>query len=92
MPLPQRSYVVYVDDSGNEKVGSLWTGLAIPLDLWTEYLGRWLGFRSSLYNKHAIPATFELHAQAWLAITPGKQLEGESQRELATGVDGRLVT
>ncbi len=64
MPLPQCSYVVYVDDSGNEKVGSLWTGLAIPLDLWTEYLGRWLGFRSSLYNKHAIPATFELHAQA----------------------------
>jgi uncharacterized protein DUF3800 len=82
MPLPQRSYIVYVDDSGNEKIGSLWTGLAIPLDLWTEYLKRWLGFRRVLYNRHSIPASFELHAQAWLAIEPEKHIEDASQREL----------
>lgn len=91
MPFPQRSYVVYVDDSGNEKVGSLWTGLAIPVDLWTEYLRRWLGFRRALYNKHSIPASFELHAQAWLAIEPEKHIEGEAQRELAKGDDGQVV-
>jgi hypothetical protein len=91
MPLPQRSYVVYVDDSGNEKVGSIWTGLAIPLDLGTEYLGRWLGFRRTLYNKHSIPASFELHAQAWLAIEPEKHIEDESQRELAKATDGEVV-
>jgi hypothetical protein len=91
VPLPQRSYIVYVDDSGNEKIGSLWTGLAIPLDLWTEYLKRWLGFRSALYNKHSIPASFELHAQAWLAIEPEKHIEDESQRELAGTSEGELV-
>lgn len=91
MPLPQRSYVVYVDDSGNEKVGSLWTGLAIPLDLWTEYLKRWLGFRRALYKQHAIPASFELHAQAWLAIEPEKHIEDEAQLELARGEDGAVV-
>jgi Protein of unknown function (DUF3800) len=91
MPLPQRSYIVYVDDSGNEKVGSLWTGLAIPLDLWTEYLKRWLGFRRVLYNKHSIPASFELHAQAWLAIEPEKHIEDEAQRELAKADGGEVV-
>jgi len=91
VPLPQRSYVVYVDDSGNEKVGSLWTGLAIPMDLWTEYLGRWLGFRSVLYNKHSLPASFELHAQAWLAIEPEKHIEDDSQKELARAADGELL-
>jgi hypothetical protein len=83
MPLPSRAYVVYVDDSGNEKVGSLWTALAIPLDLWTEYLGRWLGFRRFLYSRHGVPASFELHAQAWLAIDPEKHIELKAQRELA---------
>lgn len=91
MPFPQRSYIVYVDDSGNEKVGSLWTGLAIPLDLWTEYLKRWLGFRKTLYNRHAIPASFELHAQAWLAIEPRKHIEDESQLALATTDAGQVV-
>lgn len=91
MPFPQRSYVVYVDDSGNEKVGSLWTGLAIPMDLWTEYLARWLSFRSFLYNKHSLPASFELHAQAWLAIEPDKHIEDDSQRELARAADGELL-
>jgi hypothetical protein len=82
---------VYVDDSGNEKVGSLWTALVIPLDLWTEYLGRWLSFRRTLYNKHSLPASFELHAQAWLAIEPEKQLEHESQKALARTQDGELI-
>jgi len=91
MPLPQRSYVVYVDDSGNEKVGSLWTGLAIPLELWTEYLRRWLGFRRTLYNKHAVPASFELHAQAWLAIEPLKHIEDPAQRKLAMDREGQVL-
>ncbi|HEU5063958.1 MAG TPA: DUF3800 domain-containing protein [Solirubrobacterales bacterium] len=90
MSFPQRSYIVYVDDSGNENVGSLWTGLAIPLDLWTEYLKRWLGFRSVLYGKHAIPASFELHAQAWLAIEPERHIEDESQRDLVMA-SGQMV-
>jgi hypothetical protein len=91
MPLPQRSYVVYVDDSGNEKVGSLWSGLAIPHELWTEYLKRWLSFRRTLYKKHGVPASFELHAQAWLAIEPIKHIEDPEQQELALGADGQVL-
>ncbi len=89
MPFPSRSYVVYVDDSGSEKVGWLWSGLALPLDLWTEYLGRWLSFRRWLYNQHAIPASFELHAQAWLAVEPVKQTAGD-QLALAVQAPGGL--
>lgn len=89
MPFPSRSYIVYVDDSGNEKVGWLWTALAVPLDLWTEYLGRWLSFRHWLYAKHAIPASFELHAQAWLAVEPSKQTAGD-QLVLANRPPGGL--
>jgi hypothetical protein len=91
MALPQRSYIAYVDDSGNEKVGSLWTALAIPLDLWTEYLGRWLNYRRFLYTRHCVPASFELHAQGWLAIEPEKHIEDKAQRELARP-NGELLT
>jgi hypothetical protein len=90
MPQSSRAYVVYVDDSGNEKIGSLWTALAIPMDLWTEYLGRWVAFRRFLYSRHALPASFELHAQAWLAIDPEKNIDLEDQRELARP-DGVLI-
>lgn len=90
MARSERAYVVYVDDSGNESIGSLWTGLAIPLDLWTEYLRRWLHFRRYLYRRHRVPASFELHAQGWLAITPQKHIEsGEELRAVCPG--GELV-
>ncbi|HEX3238718.1 MAG TPA: DUF3800 domain-containing protein [Solirubrobacterales bacterium] len=80
-----------MDDSGNEKIGSLWTALVIPLDLWTEYLGRWLSFRSFLYSRHSLPASFELHAQGWLAIEPEKHIPDQSQKDLARGDDGELI-
>lgn len=87
VPLPSRAYLVYVDDSGSEDVGWLWTGLAIPFELWTEYLRRWLGFRRWLYAQHGIPARFELHAQAWLAVEPEKHTR-EEQLALITREDG----
>lgn len=90
MALSSRAYVVYVDDSGNEKIGSLWTALAIPMDLWTEYLGRWLGFRENLYSKYSVPASFELHAQAWLAIEPEKHIDAGAQIALGKPSTGLL--
>lgn len=90
MALPARSFVAYVDDSGNENVGLLWTALAIPLDLWTEYLGRWLSFRHWLYKEHGVPANFELHAQVWLSVEPAKQTPAE-ELALVTNPDGQLV-
>ena len=91
MPRSTRSYIVYVDDSGNESVGWLWTALALPVDLWAEYLGRWLAFRHWLYRKHNVPANFELHAQAWLAVEPAKHTNPVDQLGLVRNEAGELV-
>jgi len=78
VPHPTRSYIAYVDDSGNENLGLLWLALLIPLDLWTEYLGRWLGFRKNLYAKTHVPASHEIHAQVWLSPDPLQETDGEA--------------
>ena len=78
MPYPARSYVGYVDDSGNEDLGLLWVALLIPFEQWTEYLQRWLGFRKNLYAKTRVPASHELHAQVWLSPDPLQETEPEA--------------
>jgi hypothetical protein len=85
VPRPGRTYVVYVDDSGSEHVGLLWSGLALPFDLWAEYLRRWLAFRRWLYQEHAIPARFELHAQVWLSADPGRNTPEEQLALVGSG-------
>jgi hypothetical protein len=86
----ERSFVVYVDDSGNQDVGVLWTALAIPLDRWSEYLGRWQRFRRFLTHRHGLPPGFELHGHAWLSQRPAKDLERD-QRALVAGDDGEVL-
>ena len=89
MPYPSGSFLVYVDDSGNEEVGWLWAGLAIPLELWTEYLRRWLSFRKTLYAMKDVPASFELHSQVWLSRNPLDDTS-TAQLELVEDVDGSI--
>jgi hypothetical protein len=89
VPHPTRSYIGYVDDSGNENLGLLWVALLIPLDLWTEYLRRWLGFRKNLYAKTGVPASHELHAQVWLSPAPLQEANAEALDALR-GDDGEL--
>lgn len=91
MPRPTRPYIAYVDDSGNEAIGWLWTGLAVPFELWSEYLRRWLSFRHWLYRKHGVPANFELHAQVWLSVEPARQTRAAEQLALVEGDDGEFV-
>ena len=91
MPRPTRSYIAYVDDSGNENVGWLWTALVLPIDLWTEYLGRWLSFRRWLYRQYGVPAEFELHAQVWLSVEPARQTRAVEQLALVQDEDGELI-
>jgi hypothetical protein len=91
VPYPARSYIAYVDDSGNENVGWLWTAFALPVDLWSEYLGRWLSFRHWLFRQHGVPANFELHSQAWLAVEPAKHTNDGGQLALVQDGDGELV-
>lgn len=72
VPFSERSYLIYVDDSGNEDVGWIWTAIAHPLELWSDHLNRWLGFRRWLYTRHRVPADFEIHSQVWLSPEPAK--------------------
>lgn len=88
MPRPAPSYIAYVDDSGNEELGLLWTALVIPSELWTEYLRRWLGFRTNLYAKTGVPASYELHAQVWLSPDPLQ--DADPVLDSLRGLDGEL--
>jgi hypothetical protein len=90
MARSDRFYVIYVDDSGNEHVGSLWTALAIPAEWWTEYLGRWLGFRKWLYRTQGVPASFELHSSVWLSAHPREHLAPDELSLVTTG-GGEIV-
>jgi len=89
MPYTTRAYVAYIDDSGNEAVGWLFSALAIPLEYWNEYLDRWLNFRQWLYKKNAIPADFELHARAWLSGKPCDHTP-QAQLDLVTDAEGKV--
>jgi hypothetical protein len=91
VPRPTRSYIAYVDDSGSENVGWLWTALVLPLDLWTEYLGRWLSFRRWLYRQYGVPAEFELHAQVWLSVEPARQTRAVEQLALVQDDGGEVI-
>jgi Protein of unknown function (DUF3800) len=91
VPFPARSYIAYVDDSGNENVGWMWTAVALPFDPWSEYLRRWLAFRHWLYRRHGVPANFELHAQVWLTVEPAKHTGSAGQLALVKGDDGGLI-
>ena len=55
------TYLVYVDDSGDE-TQDLLTALAIPVDVWTNTLQAWKSFRSWAAQRFDIPTSTELHA------------------------------
>ncbi|MFJ4870525.1 hypothetical protein [Streptomyces sp. NPDC088757] len=59
------SYLIYTDDSGDE-ISSLYTAVLVPMERWSKVLRQWLKFRKWLYNKHQVPADFELHTYEWL--------------------------
>lgn len=89
MARSDRFFLTYIDDSGNENVGALWTALAIPAEWWTEYLRRWLQFRKWLNRTEGVPASFELHATVWLSAHPREHMAPE---DLALVEDnGQLV-
>lgn len=61
------------------------------MDLWTEYLGRWLSFRGWLFRQYGVPANFELHSQAWLSVEPAKHTDAAEQLALVQDEDGALL-
>ncbi|WP_419845678.1 DUF3800 domain-containing protein [Candidatus Poriferisocius sp.] len=55
------TYLVYVDDSGDE-YQDLLTGLAIPVAVWADTLQAWKKFRRWAAKRFDIPTSTELHA------------------------------
>lgn len=55
------TYLVYVDDSGDE-TQDLLTALAIPVSVWAGTLQAWKQFRKWVARKFDIPTSTELHA------------------------------
>lgn len=59
--LTDTTYLVYVDDSGDE-TQDLLSALAIPVEVWADTLRKWKGFRRWVDRKFSIPPSVELHA------------------------------
>ena len=55
------TYLVYVDDSGDE-TQDLLTALAVPVTAWANTLRAWTDFRRWVAKKFGVPASTELHA------------------------------
>jgi len=55
------TYLVYVDDSGDE-TQDLLTALAIPVEVWADTLKAWKDFRRWVARRFGIPTSTELHA------------------------------
>jgi hypothetical protein len=81
MPHIDRSYIAYIDDSGTDESGLIWSALVIPFELWTEYLGRWLAFRAALFKETGVPADWELHAVHWLSPRPTRSVKAQTQQD-----------
>lgn len=59
--LNDTTYLVYVDDSGDERQDLL-TALAIPVEVWSSTLESWKKFRRWTEKKLKVPPDVELHA------------------------------
>ncbi|MGW4804611.1 DUF3800 domain-containing protein [Kitasatospora sp. NPDC004272] len=62
------SYLIYTDDSGDEK-SSFFTALLIPMEKWPVTLRQWLKFRKWMYARHQVPTDYEWHTYEWLKGT-----------------------
>jgi len=74
------SYLIYVDDSGDEEIGDLFSALIIPGRRWSEMLTYWRKLREELERSNGLPPKFELHARSFLSYRPTKELTKEEQR------------
>ena len=59
--LANTTYLVYVDDSGDE-TQDLLTALAIPVPVWADTLQAWKKFRRWVVRQFGVPTSTELHA------------------------------
>lgn len=61
LSIQDTTYLVYVDDSGDENQDLL-TAVAIPVESWTSLLENWKKYRRWVAKRHGVPTATELHA------------------------------
>ncbi|GAA1486503.1 hypothetical protein GCM10009625_33080 [Brachybacterium fresconis] len=55
-------HLVYVDDSGDSRSGTILTALLVPDHRWNDVLAAWLEGRRQIHREFGVPKTKELHA------------------------------
>lgn len=80
--LENTTYLAYVDDSGDEN-HDLLTALLVPVDVWTDLLALWKGYRRWIERRFDVPPDVELHAVDLAKnarANPGDAFGGRLQR------------
>lgn len=78
------TFMIYVDDSGNEDHGVLFSAVLLPADCWAQALGHWLDLRDELAAApHELPTFFEIHSQPFLSARPLKPMRKATERRQA---------
>jgi Protein of unknown function (DUF3800) len=100
------TYLVYVDDSGNESY-RLYTAIFVPALEWRAVVARWLEWRRSLEERFEIPVLYEIHSAKFFAgrgrpsIAEGQRVNvdralrrsiGREALELVAEIQPRVVT
>ena len=75
-------YLIYVDDSGNEEHGVLFSAVMLPAECWSSALGYWIALRRELANgPGGLPTFVEIHSQPFLSLRPLKPLRKSLERQ-----------
>lgn len=75
------TYLIYVDDSGNENVGTIFSAVAFASSAWAEALAYWIGLRHELANApYGLPTFFEIHTQSFVSLRPLKETWKDFER------------
>lgn len=83
-------FLIYVDDSGNEDIGTLFSAVIVPADSWSTALDYWLGLRNELLSDFQLPIGFELHARPFLSLQPMQEVDAaQKKRDAILGPKSR---
>ena len=72
---------IYVDDSGDDKIGASMSALLLPAEKWSKCLGYWTGLREELQTRFGLPKHFEIHSNAFLSAHPLKDVRADAARQ-----------
>ena len=75
------TYLIYIDDSGNEKVGTIFSAVVFASSAWTQALDYWIGLRRELAEPPCgLPSFFEIHSHSFVSLRPLKETRKDFER------------